>query len=595
MNSVSFSIPQSRPAGFSASIVVTLVSALLLFIGFVALPYSATQRAVEIPVTLTLQIMPVLLSLATALFALRAWRSPAYASVDLGLAFGIGVLVLAAYHIRTLSLDAGPTLGDSFSRTGLGFWVSLVGALGLIGQRWLPRPEVDLLAKRNAVGKTWQRVFSGANVVALIALVLIAITIINQAFGLVEMKYTIDPATLSDRPLEELTEAELVAIVQEAAPNKIRVIIRDTLSVVPNAQFTTLPINQVLAGRIYPTELGDLGINDLTTEQHLAILSDNLSQEQMLNVVTTQVVNAQVVKSWLLFDSIFNRTAIEEEVKAENPDAKLEFRSWISGGFISRSIASSATNAGLRTALLGSLWIISITILLAFPIGIGAAIYLEEYANTSSKASDSFVTRAVSLFNRLIEINIRNLAGVPSIIYGMLGLTVFVKWAEPFFSGRVFGMTDTNGRTVLAAAFTMALLILPVIIINAQEAIRAVPSTIREASFGIGATKWQTIWRQVLPSSLPGIMTGMILSMSRAVGETAPLIVVGASTFIGIDPNGPFSKFTVIPIQIFQWTGRPELEFKNTAAAAIIVLLVLLVLLNGTAIIIRQRFSRRVQ
>ena len=161
MNSVSFSIPQSRPAGFSASIVVTLVSALLLFIGFVALPYSATQRAVEIPVTLTLQIMPVLLSLATALFALRAWRSPAYASVDLGLAFGIGVLVLAAYHIRTLSLDAGPTLGDSFSRTGLGFWVSLVGALGLIGQRWLPRPEVDLLAKRNAVGKTWQRVFSG--------------------------------------------------------------------------------------------------------------------------------------------------------------------------------------------------------------------------------------------------------------------------------------------------------------------------------------------------------------------------------------------------------------------------------------------------
>jgi phosphate transport system permease protein len=149
-----------------------------------------------------------------------------------------------------------------------------------------------------------------------------------------------------------------------------------------------------------------------------------------------------------------------------------------------------------------------------------------------------------------------------------------------------------NGRTVLAG-LTLALLILPVIIINAQEAIRAVPNSIREASYGVGATQWQTVWRQVLPAALPGILTGVILSMSRAVGETAPLIVVGASTFIGVDPNGPFSKFTVVPIQIYQWTSRPELEFKNAAAAAIIVLLVALLLLNRTAIILRQRFSRR--
>jgi phosphate transport system permease protein len=211
---------------------------------------------------------------------------------------------------------------------------------------------------------------------------------------------------------------------------------------------------------------------------------------------------------------------------------------------------------------------------------VGAAIYLEEYAKPNR-------------INRLIETNIRNLAGVPSIIYGMLGLAVFVRVLGDITSGAAFGVTESNGRTVLSAGLTMALLILPVLIINAQEAIRAVPRSIREASYGVGATQWQTIWHQVLPAALPGILTGVILSMSRAIGETAPLIVVGASTFIGIDPNGPFSKFTVVPIQIYQWTSRPELEFKNTAAAAIIVLLVLLLLLNGTAIFLRQRFSRR--
>jgi phosphate transport system permease protein len=177
----------------------------------------------------------------------------------------------------------------------------------------------------------------------------------------------------------------------------------------------------------------------------------------------------------------------------------------------------------------------------------------------------------------------------------MLGLAVFVRALGGFTSGAIFGVTDSNGRTVLSAALTMALLILPVIIINAQEALRAVPSSIREASFGVGATKWQTVRLQVLPAAMPGILTGVILSMSRAVGETAPLIVVGASTFIGIDPNGPFSKFTAVPIQIWQWTARPELEFKNAASAAIIVLLGLLLILNATAIILRQRLSKRLQ
>jgi phosphate transport system permease protein len=174
-------------------------------------------------------------------------------------------------------------------------------------------------------------------------------------------------------------------------------------------------------------------------------------------------------------------------------------------------------------------------------------------------------------------------------------LAVFVRALGDITSGAFLGVTDSNGRTVLSAGLTMALLILPVLIINAQEAIRAVPSSIREASFGLGATQWQTVWKQVLPAAVPGILTGVILAMSRAIGETAPLIVVGASTFIGVDPNGPFSKFTVVPIQIYQWTSRAELVFKNTAAAAIIVLLVLLLTLNATAIILRQYYRRKLQ
>jgi phosphate transport system permease protein len=230
--------------------------------------------------------------------------------------------------------------------------------------------------------------------------------------------------------------------------------------------------------------------------------------------------------------------------------------------------------------LLGSFWIIGITAVTALVIGVGAAIYLEEYAR------DNWI-------NRMIEINIRNLAAIPSVIYGMLGLAVFVRAFGYVTSGEFVGITDTNGRTAISAGLTLALLILPIIIVNAQEAIRAVPNSVREASYGLGATKRQTVFRQVFPAALPGILTGVILSMSRAVGETAPLLVVGASTFIGIDPNGPFSKFTVVPIQIYQWTSRPEQEFKNVAAAAIIALLVVMLLLNGSAIILRNRFSRR--
>jgi len=175
----------------------------------------------------------------------------------------------------------------------------------------------------------------------------------------------------------------------------------------------------------------------------------------------------------------------------------------------------------------------------------------------------------------------------------MLGLAIFVRSLERFTSGAAFGVTGSNGRTLLSAALTMALLILPVLIINAQEALRAVPLSLRQASYGLGATRWQTTWSHVLPNAMPGILTGAILAVSRAVGETAPLIVIGASTFITLDPQGPFSKFTALPIQIYNWTTRAQEEFHHLAAAAIVVLLLLLLSLNAVAIVLRNRLSRR--
>jgi phosphate transport system permease protein len=178
----------------------------------------------------------------------------------------------------------------------------------------------------------------------------------------------------------------------------------------------------------------------------------------------------------------------------------------------------------------------------------------------------------------------------------MLGLAIFVRMMEALTSGKLFGVADdttANGRTVLSAGLTLALLVLPVVIINAREAIRAVPDSLRQAGFGLGATRWQVVWAHVLPSALPGILTGAILAMSRAIGETAPLVVVGASTFIALDPDGPFSKFTTLPAQIYQWTSRPQAEFHHIAAAAIVVLMVMLLSLNALAITLRNRFGKQ--
>jgi phosphate transport system permease protein len=234
--------------------------------------------------------------------------------------------------------------------------------------------------------------------------------------------------------------------------------------------------------------------------------------------------------------------------------------------FMTSMASRRASSAGIYHALAGSVAILVLTAALALPIGVGAAIYLEEYGARSRVA-------------RVIEINISNLAGVPSIIYGLLGLGLFV---------RALGME----RSVLAGASTLALLALPVVILSTREALRTVPSSIREGSYALGATRWQTIWHQVLPMSLPGILTGLILALSRAVGETAPLITIGALTYVPFAPDSIWSAFTVLPIQVFNWVSRPQADFQANAAAGIVVLLGLLLLMNAVAIVLRDRYQR---
>ncbi len=305
--------------------------------------------------------------------------------------------------------------------------------------------------------------------------------------------------------------------------------------------------------------------------------------EDLAALVEAEVVQPQGIASWSLFESILNRTEIAAEVAAI-PGAELQFRSWVNWNFLTSPQSSDPYKAGISVAILGSLWVTFIAFLVAVPLGVAAAIYLEEYSTGRGR------------FNQIVETNINNLAGVPSIIYGMLGLAVFVRFLSSITSGAAFGVGDpstTNGRTILSAGLTLGLLILPLVIINGREAIRAVPRALREASYGLGATRWQTTWNHVLPNAIPGILTGVILAVSRAFGETAPLIVVGVSTFIVISPSGPFSKFTTLTAQIYQWTSRPQEEFQHLAAAAILVLLVLLIALNATAIILRNRFSKR--
>jgi ABC-type phosphate transport system permease subunit len=556
------------------------------------------------------------------------------------------------------------------------------------------------IERRGRRGRRWARAFFISNFIGLAVLVVLILHVLNSSFGLALTRNQVEPETLSDRPLSELSTAELGEVLVEALGNRVRVVVRDRFSRVAPTEFTTTPVETVFDGLLYPEEYAAGLITDMPLEVFGQILADNTGQGDLIDIVNSEVVRPTVTNSWTFLQSILDRPAIEA-IAAENPTDELAFRSWINFDFITSSVSSSATTTGLRTAILGSFFIMLVTIPVSLIVGVSAAIYLEEYAGDH-------------WFNRVIEINIRTLAGIPSVIYGMLGLAVFAQalsvltggyllgqnlpdqnelqvagyirevLGEPALSGqdaqllvediggsssetaaialmieqmpseqlseqelanlirafyslrrpqwfslsdfstpsdarvselisgaletdklsdeqltllsermRTYGTFNINGRTVISAGLTLALLILPVIIVSSQEAVRAVPDSIREASYGLGATKWQTVSRQVLPVALPSVLTGVILAVSRAVGETAPLLVVGASTFIGIDPNGLFSKFTVVPIQIYQWTSRPEQEFRNVAAAAIIILLIVMLSMNAIAIYARNRLSRR--
>lgn len=225
--------------------------------------------------------------------------------------------------------------------------------------------------------------------------------------------------------------------------------------------------------------------------------------------------------------------------------------------------------AGIKPALLGSLWVIGGTILFAVPIGIGAAIFLEEYS-------------ANNRFARFVQVNIANLAGVPSVVYGILGLALF-------------GAMESLRGSILSGSITLGLLVMPIVIIASQEALRAVPGSLRFGSYALGATRWQTIWKQVLPVAMPGILTGIILAVSRAIGEAAPLLIVGGAAFVTFLPHSPLDQFTVLPIQIFQWAEHPRDAFKQLSAAGILVLLGVLLSMNALAIILRARFDKNLK
>lgn len=225
--------------------------------------------------------------------------------------------------------------------------------------------------------------------------------------------------------------------------------------------------------------------------------------------------------------------------------------------------------AGIFTAMMGTIWVLGLTALISFPIGVAAGVYLEEYA-------------ARNRFSKLLEINVSNLAGVPSIIYGLLGLEIFVRLMK-------------MGSSILAGSMTLALLILPIIIVATRESVKAVPKSIRDASFALGASKWQTIYHQVLPASFGGILTGVILVLSRAVGEAAPLIVIGALAYVPFAPKTPLDAFSVLPIQIFNWISRPQHGFMINAAAAIIILLLITFAMNGIAIYMRNRWQKKIK
>lgn len=443
-----------------------------------------------------------------------------------------------------------------------------------------------LLSKRTRRGRLWAGLFMLSLTLAVLALAALLYTIVNDSFGLVAVVNETEPeavvASLGYDPaavgLADLSYDELVSVLAGGIERNVgRRLEREQ--------------------RFYEDRLvfeGDAKWAEVCSSAEPPSGCDSSPRDHAgaLQLVNERIVVPDIIATDQLLPSILDPESFEVEVETAFADApqrfgdytfdqvQFQWRAWLNPTFVRTPASATPETAGIRTAILGSLWLVVITVLFAVPVGVGAAIYLEEFARPSR-------------FNDFIQTNINNLAGVPSIIYGMLGLAILVRALEPLTSGSVFGATNDSGRTVLAAGLTLGLLTLPVVIISSQEALRAVPNSLRLAGMGVGATKWQTVRSQVLPVAVPGILTGTILAVARAIGETAPLILVGAASFITVDPSGPFSKFTALPIQIFQWTALPQAEWQHLAAAASLALLIMLLILNAGAVMLRNRYSRR--
>ena len=445
-----------------------------------------------------------------------------------------------------------------------------------------------LLDRRSRRAFAMSLVLMSALIVAVLALATLLWTIINDSFGLVGQVNQVEPEEIvasfgydpTQVSFEDLSKDELVVTLEGA---------------VSSGTGRRLEREQ----RFYDDRLvfeSQAKWDEICAEDD-APTGCTAAPRDIGNVrllVEERVIAPDIVATATLWESMTDAEGFRESVRedfANNPEkydpytfdqVQFPWRAWFSWKFITSPQSSTPEIAGIRTAILGSLWLVIITVAFAVPVGVGAAIYLEEFARPNR-------------INDFIQTNINNLAGVPSIIYGMLGLAIFVRIFEPITSGSLFGDYAPNGRTVLSAGLTLGALTLPVVIISSQEAIRAVPNSLRQAGLGLGATKWQTVRSHVLPNALPGMLTGTILAVARAIGETAPLILVGAAGFITVSPSGPFSQFTALPIQIFQWTALPQEEWRHLAAAASLALLILLLILNAGAVLLRNRYSRRMQ
>lgn len=433
-----------------------------------------------------------------------------------------------------------------------------------------------LLGKRTRRGTTAKFGFLFLLSLAVLGLAVLLMTIINDSFGLVAVVNQQEPeeivASLGYDPgevtLESLSKEDLVTVLAGGISNGVgRRLEREQRFFEDRLAFET------------QDKWDEVCASD---EPPAGCSGGARSQGDVLLLVKERIVQPDIIASYGFFNSILGGNAFKDDIAGifENtperwPDytfdeVRFQWRAWLNMTFVTTPSSSIPELAGIRTAILGSAWLVLFTVLFAVPVGVGAAIYLEEFAKKNR-------------INDFIQTNINNLAGVPSIIYGMLGLAVFVRLLEPL----------TQGRTVISAGLTLGLLTLPVVIISSQEAIRAVPNSLRQGGMALGATKWQTVRSHVLPVAVPGILTGTILAVARAIGETAPLILVGAAGFITVDPTGPFSQFTALPIQIFQWASFPQKEWQNIAAAASLALLIMLLLLNAVAVILRNRYSRR--